>query len=258
MHLDELQEKYGAKGLKVLAITNEGRSLVDKFVDETGAKSHGIVIEAGDSAQAFGIKGYPTSYLIAADGTIAAAGHPGEAQIEAALERVRLPPALPKALQSFEPALKKEKFAEVRGKVAKLVEAGALTADEDKTAAEELLKWIDWLAQSGLDGAKSAGEKGNWHEAAKLLEDTAKVFKGLPQALEADAQLKALMADKAKKDEVVAWKKLEEAKAKQKEKDLKAKEALPLFKSIATKYENTKAGKQAEQIARRLEEELKK
>lgn len=253
-----MQEKYGAKGLQVIAITNEARGLVDKFIEETGAKSHGIVIEGTDSAAAFEIKGFPTAYLIGPNGKILAAGHPSESQIESALQQVRLAPALPAALKTFEPALKKEKFAEVRGKVAKLVEAGTLTADEDKQAADELLKWIDWLAQSGIDAAKAEGEKGNWYEASALLEDTIKVFKGLPQAVEADAQLKAILADKSKKDEITAWKKLEDAKAKQREKELKAKEALPLFKSIASKYENTKAGKQAAKIVERLEEETRK
>lgn len=257
MHLDELQEKYGSKGLKVVALTNEGRSLVDKFIEETGAKAHAIVIEEGDSAEAFEIKGFPTSYLIGPDGRILAAGHPSEAQIEAALTAVRIAPALPESLKSFEGALKKEKFAEVRTKVAKLVEGGTLPTDDDKKAADELVKWIDWMAQSGLDQAKSEGEKGNWYEASLALEQTAKGFKGLPQALEAEAQLKALLADKSKKDEVTAAKRLIEARAKVKDKDLKPKEALPLYRAIASKYEDTKAGKRAKKLADELEAVLK-
>ena len=33
-HLNELQEKYGAKGLTVVSITNEPRGLVDKYIEE--------------------------------------------------------------------------------------------------------------------------------------------------------------------------------------------------------------------------------
>lgn len=257
MHLDELQEKYGAKGLKVLAITNEGRDLVDKFIEETGAKAHGIVIEEGDSANAFEIKGFPTAYLIAPDGKIVAAGHPSEAQIEAALASVRLAPELPPALKSLDAPLKKEKYAEARGKLQKLIEGGTLPTDDDKKAATDLLAWIDWMAQSGLDQAKALGEKGSWYEASLALEETAKTFKGLPQAVEADTQLKAMLADKAKKDEITAMKRLIDARAKVKEQDLKPKEALPLYRAIAKKYEDTKAGRTAKKLADELEAALK-
>ncbi len=252
VHLDELQEKYAAKGLTVMAITNEGRSLVDAFVAKTSAK-HAIVIESTDSAKTFDIKGYPTSYLIGPDGKILAAGHPSEEQIEAALLLVRLAPELPKALASIEPSIKKEKWADARAKTQKLIDGGTLTADEDKDAATKLVTWIDWLAQSGVDGAKSAGEKGRWYEAAELLEGVKADFKGLPQALEADTQLRAILADKDKKDDVTSYGKLLKAKATQREKDLKPKEALPLFKPIASKFENTRAGKAAAEIVRQLE-----
>ena len=199
-----MQESYAAKGLKVLAITNEGRSLVDGFVSKTSAK-HGIVIESGDSATSFQIKGYPTAYLIGPDGKILAAGHPSEDQIVKALELVRIPPELPKALASVESPLKKEKWAEARTKAQALIDGGTLANEDDKKAAEELVKWIDWLAQGGLDTAKQEGAKGRWYEAKVALDDVKKAFKGLPQAVEAETQLKALMADKEKKDEVTAY-----------------------------------------------------
>jgi hypothetical protein len=252
VHLDKMQETHGSKGLKVLAITNEGRSVVDGFVAKTGAK-HGIVIEAGDSADTFQIKGYPTSYLIGPDGKILAAGHPSEDQIVKALELVRIPPELPKALASVQAPLKKEKWAEARAKAQALIDGGTLTNDEDKQAAEGFVKWIDWLAQGGLDTAKQEGEKGRWYEATVALEEVKKAFKGLPHAVEAEAQLKAILADKAKKDEVTAYQRFLKAKQTQRDKELKPKEALPLFKAIVSKYENTRAGKAAAEIVKRLE-----
>lgn len=227
---------------------------MDKFVEKNSAK-HPIVIEEGDSAQTFEIKGYPTAFLIAPNGKILAQ-NPQEAQIEEALAKVRLAPELPKALASVEAALKKEKYAEVRGKVAKLIEGGTLV-EADKTAAEELVKWIDFLAQSTLDNARDLGEKGDWLGASLALQDAVKAFAGLPQAKDADAQLKAILADKTKKDEITAAKRLNEAKTKQREDKLKPKEALPLFKAIAGKYGETKAGKSAKKIADELEAALK-
>lgn|GEM_PF-6024739 len=255
VHLDGLQEKFAAKGLKVLAITNESRSAVDEFVTKTSAK-HGIVIESGDSAEAFEVKSYPSAFLIGPDGRILWSGHPGradEALMARAISLVRVAPELPSALASITPSLEKEKWAEARAKTQKLIDGGTLTTDEDKEAAAKLVTWIDWLAQSGVDSAKAEGAKGRWYEAVALLEGVKRDFKGLPQALEADTQLKAISADKAKKDDVTSYGKLLKAKATQREKDMKPKEALPLFKSIASKYVDTRAGKAAAEIAKQLE-----
>ena len=210
------------------------------------------MIEEGDSAEKFDIKGFPSAFLIDPKGKIVASGRPTEQQIEEALKDARIAPELPKALASVEPSLKKEKYAEARAKLVALQAGGTLTAEADKQAADELLKWIDFLAQSGLDSAKMLGERGDWLAATQALEDTIKAFKGLPQALEADTQLKAILADKTKKDEITAAKKLTEARAKQRDKEMKPKEALPLFRAIAKKYENTKAGKTAKKIADEL------
>ena len=211
------------------------------------------MIEEGDSADTFQIKGFPTAFLIDPKGKIVAEGRPTEQQIEEALKDARLAPELPKALASVEPPLKKEKYAEARTKLVALQAGGTLTAEADKQAAEDLLKWIDFLAQSGLDSAKQLGEKGDWLGASQTLEDTAKAFKGMPQSVEADTQLKAILADKTKKEEITAAKKLAEARAKQRDKEMKPKEAFPLFRAIAKKYENTKAGKTAKKIADELE-----
>lgn len=254
MHLDQLQSKWETKGFTVIALTNEARGLVDAFVEAQGAK-HPIVIEEGDSAQTFDIKGYPTAYLIGANGKIIAQ-NPSEAQIEEALKSVRLRPELPKALKTFEPALKKDKYAEVRGKVVKLL-AGTTLAEEDRTVADELVKWIDGLADSSLENAKTAGEKGDWAAAAQALKDAAKTFKGMPQGTEADTQLKALLADKTKKDEFTAAERLTDAKAKHRDKEMKPKEALPLYKAIVSKYPDTKAGKAAAKIVEELERAAK-
>lgn len=247
-----MQEKYGVKGLKVLAITDEARGVVDAFVEKTTAK-HGIVIEESNSADAFGIRGFPSSFLIGPDGKILTAGHPSEADIEKALELVRLPPELPPALSSIAPSVKKEKWCEARAKTAKLLEGATLASDDDKKAANDLIAWIDWLAQSAVDSAKAEGERGNWYEASLALEQAAEDLKGLPAAATAELELKAILADKAKKDEVTAGKRFAQAREKEREKDMKPKEALALYKPIASKYENTKAGKRAAKLVAEYE-----
>lgn len=211
------------------------------------------MIEESNSADAFGIKGFPTAFLIGPDGKILSTGFPNDADIEKALEAVRLPPELPPALSSVTPSLKKEKWCEARSKTCKLLEGTTLTSDEDKQAANDLVAWIDWLAQSAVDAAKAEGSKGNWYEASLALEQAAADLKGLPAAATAELELKAIMADKAKKDEVTAGKRYAQARQKEKEKDMKPKEALPLYKAIANKYEHTKAGKRAARLVAEYE-----
>ena len=107
-HLNELWAKYRDRGLVVLAVTDEGRSLVDKFV-ETTSSSHPIIIEDGDSAGDYGISGFPTTYLIDVNGKIAWMGHGGvqEADIERLLADVVVPPVLPRKLDSARKAIDK-------------------------------------------------------------------------------------------------------------------------------------------------------
>lgn len=256
VHLDELHEKFGTKGLKVLAVTNETRSAVDGFIAKTSAK-HAIAIESTDSATAFEIRGFPTMFLIGPDGKILGV-NPSDQQVEQSLSLVRIPPELPRSLAPVTAALKKEKYAEARTKAQGALDGGTLASDEEKKAATDIVAWIDWLAQGGLDTARVHGEKGRWYEAKLALEDVKKAFKGLPQSTEAEAQIKALLADKPKKDEISAWERLVKAKQVQLDKDLKPKEALPLFKAIANKYEATRAGKSAADIVKQLEAALDK
>ena len=101
-HLDEMYAKYRDKGLVVLAVTDEGRGLVDKFIAETGAK-HPILIESSDSATAYRINGFPSTFLIDADGKIAWAGNGAgfpPTLLDSLLEKVRLLPPLPKSLDA--------------------------------------------------------------------------------------------------------------------------------------------------------------
>jgi len=250
-HLNELQEKYGSKGLTVLAVTDEGRGLVDKYVEETGA-THPIVIESSNSTQAWGVSGFPSSFVVAPDGTIAYAGHPSgvtDELIEGLLKDVRLFPEVPKSLEPVVKKLEKDDFA---GAVALLEKLAAKegSSEEETAAAAELQKWIDWRGANGVSSAETAVEKGDFYRAAQIYEDLAKVFKGLEIGTKAQQALDDLLADKERKREVDAGEDL--AKAKVAARDLSAKKAIKLFERVAKKYEGTKAGEEARQTVERL------
>jgi thiol-disulfide isomerase/thioredoxin len=255
-HLTELHEKYGAKGLRVIGITNEARGLVDKFVADHEVR-HMIVIEASNSGANYGTSSVPSPWLIGADGRILSKGMPSDSQIEEALQKVRLPPTLPKSLEPLAKDVKKEKFGEVRTKVGKLLD-GTTLAEADRKSAEELRDWLDWQAESALADAKADSEKGDWYEASLTLERVKKCFVGQPAAADAIEQLKAIQADKDKKDAVTAGKRLQAALEEQREKNLSPKEAIPMFRAIEKKFGDTLAGKKAAAIVDTLEADLAK
>lgn len=247
-HLNELQEKYGAKGLTVISITNEPRGLVDKYIEETGA-THPVVIESSDSAASWGISGFPSSFLIAPDGKIAFAGHPSsvtDEMIENLLKDARLFPEVPKSLDGVVKKLEKDDFKSALAMLEKvLADEGA--SEEERASANELKAWIDWRATNGMESASAAAEKGDFYRAAQGYEDLAKVFKGTETGDSAQKALDELLGDKDKKREVDAGEQL--AKAKDKAHDMSAKKAVKLFESLAKKYDGTMAGEEARKLA---------
>lgn len=69
--MNEMQDKYDASGLKIIAINlDENRSDADRFLDEVDADIDIAFDNEGNSAEAFNVRGMPSSYLINPDGEI--------------------------------------------------------------------------------------------------------------------------------------------------------------------------------------------
>ena len=72
--MNELQGKYGAKGLEIVAINLDAkRGDADKFLAEMPAQFTVAFDAKGDSARRFEVKSMPSSYLIGRDGKVIAA-----------------------------------------------------------------------------------------------------------------------------------------------------------------------------------------
>jgi thiol-disulfide isomerase/thioredoxin len=98
--MNEMQARYGARGLKVVAVNLDARREdADKFLAEVPAR-FAIAFDAkGDSAKRYAVKGMPTSVLIGPTGQVLAV-HNGfrdsqraelEATIQAALPAAKNP-----------------------------------------------------------------------------------------------------------------------------------------------------------------------
>jgi cytochrome c biogenesis protein CcmG/thiol:disulfide interchange protein DsbE len=71
--MNELQAKYRAQGLEVVAVNLDAkRDDADKFLADVPARFTVAFDAKGDSAKRFGLKGMPSSYLIGRDGQLVA------------------------------------------------------------------------------------------------------------------------------------------------------------------------------------------
>ena len=248
-HLNELNEKYAAKGLQVIAITNEARGLVDKFVEETGA-THPIVIESSDSATAWGISGFPSMFVVGPDGTILHKGIPSDQQIEKWLEDAKPFPQAPRSLSKVVDAIADMELSGALKDLEKFL-AKEGQPEEEVAAAREIQEWVLWRASSGLEGAAKAAASGDVYRAAKTYRELAAWFKGHETADTAETALKELLSDKDRKREIDAGEKLDQAR--EKARDLSKNKAIKLYESIAKRYEGTRAAEEAQRIVTRLE-----
>lgn len=180
--LRDVHQKYKDKGVVVVALSFEDSSKVRPYVAQKGIPY--AAASGTTSSAAYGVHGYPSSFVINPEGKIVWAGHPmgGLAQaVEAALEKtpptVTGPPAPPDGTDSKTPTPP----APIPGDPEARQKAAAALLETGRTAKGES-KWVD---------AWSAFEK-----AVKTYPETA-------AAADAKKEMDALKADP------VAWKAIE-------------------------------------------------
>src|SRR5262245_10736576 len=179
-----MQKTYGDQGFTVVAISDEGPTVVEKFVkDNKATYTYPIGIDTGGkSKRAFGVGGIPQAYLIGADGRVIWEGHPGQGEYEKALKE-ELPQTTtytpPKPLHaSLKAALAKAKDGQFAEAI-KLARAAEDAGDDAKV----LIDGLTAKAQARLARArKLQDEDGRTYEALQILQDLAKRYAGLEEA----------------------------------------------------------------------------
>jgi hypothetical protein len=249
-HLNELNAKFAEKGFTALGIAKQDRATVEKFVQELSA-TYPIVVESSDSMRNYGCSSYPSGFLVGSDGRVVWEGHPAsltDAVVEEALGKARLMPAFTKGLSSHQKSMEKLQYGAVLSKIASEIEKGKL-ADEDKAAAEALRDWLTWYATSAVEGVEDRIRKGDVYAAWLALADLEDIYKGHEVAKQAKDRIKALEGDKQQALEIKAgktWAGIREELGDERRPD-KVLEALqPL---LSKKYAETKAGREAQQMA---------
>ncbi len=245
--MNSWQKEFGAQGLVVVGVTNEPSSLVEKDVEKSKFEHPTVMVSGEETDRVYGIKAFPSGFLVDAEGVVVWAGHPGELDddtLKKALGGVVVSPPLSEEHKAIDELRRSRKYGKAH---AALLKALAKSPDdaELKAAADHLVAQLDRRMQ----GAKQALDAGEYGRAMKLYQEVTDDFAGMPGADEAKPAAAALKKDKAAADDLAAAAKLEDAEEKWIEGDLE--KALDAYASIAKKYPDTPSGKRAEEMVQR-------
>lgn len=214
--------------------------------------------------------GVPSAALIAADGTVAAVGHPNELKedmIEEQLGKVakddrvstkaflisRALPPLPDKLSKIEKDLLKDKYGKALTTVEKTLDK---LPDEDKEVGEKIRVWIEKKGTDGLESAARLLEKGKIFAAYRGYEEVEDLFKGHDISKRAKSEIAKIKKDKAMKLEVKAGEKWEKIQEELREART-PKDALKAIAPLCSrKYAETEAGKEAAELEKKLQAQM--
>ncbi|MBX3396255.1 MAG: redoxin domain-containing protein [Phycisphaerae bacterium] len=176
-HLNEMQAKYKKDGVVLLAVSYEPTATVSKFL---GSRKMNYVVAAGGETtrDAFGIDGYPTSFIIDPDGNVVWKGHP--ATIDEPLAKiVKETPAKGKSFlvsgSAKSLATKADKLYQKRDYEGAMKAYEQLSKDysetkEGKTAKEKLKKMKgNSSIMEKIKSAKEERQADKWLRCARAL-----------------------------------------------------------------------------------------
>lgn len=239
-------------------MAKQDKSSLEKFIEELEAK-YPVVGEKSDSMRAYDRSSFPSGFLIGADGRIVWGGHPGnlaEDTISDLLAETKILPTWPDAFGNIQKEFLKEDYADALSKVEKEIERGRLEEDLAKVA-EQIRDWIVWYGTSSLAGAAHDVEQKRYYEASLQYVFLTDAFKRHEIGEKAEKALEDLLSDDARELEVKAGEKL--AKILEQITGEKPKKALLKLRPLLRgKYEETAAGRQAKELAEKLEAEAEK
>ena len=231
-------------------MSSEPRGDLESYV-ETKEVGYPIV-SAPSASNKYAVKGYPTYYLVGANGEVLAGPQHSkfsDKEIETALKDVMLFPDAPKtaAFESIKRNWKKKKFLEVSRELTKVFQNEKAT-DAERAAAKSIKEMLDSRIESALETANKAADGPDYTATEKRLKRILKDFKGMPLEAEAKAALDEFKRDPKIKRELAAGKRYntlvkKHSKLHKKSEREKLKKRL---KALVKKYEGTHGASKAE------------
>jgi len=203
-HLVELHEKYRAKGVVIISLTNEPKTKVEPFARKMGMT---YAVGCGSrSSSAYGVQGIPHAFVVDVAGKVAWRGHPGSKGLEAAIkEQLRTnPPTLLSPQKKARILALLEKAEEAIGKK-QYLEAGAMLErieepDRDPEVQERvsaIRQQLTSRAEARLAEAEKLIKAKEYYQADAVLAEAAALAAGSDPAETARARRAELLKDKA-------------------------------------------------------------
>jgi hypothetical protein len=229
----------------VVGVTNEPKSLVAKTVEKNRMKFPVAMVKSPEEAN-YGIRGFPSAYLLDVDGTILWKGHPGSfegqygrSRLERDLKRTSVVPPAPEGREKM---LGKSIAAGDFAGAYRAATQGLVKHPEDK-GLKEFARAIEKTVEARVREASVAEEGGEYAKALAIYSALAKRFKGVPGAEDAAVIAKEIGKNKEAAADLAAAKKWDSAMTSWRKGDFD--KALKSVKSIAHKYEETATGERA-------------
>jgi hypothetical protein len=225
----------------VLGVSNEPKKLVTETVQKTERK-YAIAIVKGEKTDTFyGVKGFPSAYLLDTRGRVVWAGHPGaleEKTISDALAKAAVVGTLPDAYKDINKLIEKRDLGKAWDAAGKALASKAGDKDLEKLRTE-----VEAALKKRMDQAKAAATAQDFGEAVDLYEEVMADFEGMPGATEAKAPHDAIVADPNAKDDLAAAAQMKRADAEVRKGEFE--KAMVIWKGAAKKYAATKSGARA-------------
>jgi hypothetical protein len=233
-------------------VSREDEGAIQKvFVDQLGAKYPIVKIEQGGSAP-YGIRGYPSVYVLAPDGTVWSTPEehlPSDDQIEELLKTVSMAPKMPDDPR-YEPLRglwKKGEFGKVRDYLDKNLAAPNLDAAMKEVFTAQRAEF-DKRLTAATARVKKLGEGPDYAAAEDSLEKVEKQWKGMEPATAAAAEKARFLTDAKIKKELTAGRALQKLLAANDASKASGRKKLgEALQQFRKKYEGTHAASQAEQ-----------
>ena len=208
--MNATHQKYADQGLVVLGVSSESGSQLKPFVEKF--KTEYPVVGATRAGSHYGVRAYPTYYLVSPSGRILAGPTHGKFSddvLKSALRSVVLFPEVPESsrLASLAKASAKADVAEVSKVLARLVGNAELSAEE-KSCVVATQSALTRILKVTSEEVQELGQGPDYYASQLRLREIAKTFSGLPVESEADAQLDRFRKDSVIKKELSAMKRL--------------------------------------------------
>lgn len=197
--INGIYDKYGPKGLTVLAYGAQDRALVEKWISEKGVKFPWVLIDTATQEEfkrEWPAPGMPWSYLIDVDGKIVWQENPRNMQnpgvlkpgtMEPLLAAAWAPALLPKALADQQKLLDDGTWAAAKKSLVDAASGGKLDKT-DANWAKETAAWLDRRHDVALAHADELCKKGWWWDAWDEMTDFPHKWEGMDGADKAAAK----------------------------------------------------------------------